>query len=1123
VVNRTSSTFQLAASQGGTPLGAGTGTLTFTLGPSNLISGEKFIDKSANGPNGCPTSWPSIDSRFTTQCVNVIPDLGKATANVGDFPAFDRDWKTFIGSIPSNVQAIVMPQHEVNLKQPDGSYLTAAQVKAMDKHLITLTKQVNANVNNVAYLRGFASSATRSGHGDSSYVLTGPVQADLYGMDGYQTSIATDAGGNLVQTPANRFGSTLSFIRQAVPGAKVAIIETMTKVAGAANVANWLNLVYAYVQAQGLAGFNAFYYNASNPAPATGGQTQYWDNSFTAAMQTVANALAASGNASDVEIWMYNPSGDGVTGGNPGGITGATFTNASGLTCRGAMAEFACAAGTVPVLDGSPATLASVTPATALGPASTPGAVNGGLVVGAAQALYGTAGPTWSTPAGYTLIRAQGAIQSMWSSYYQLGATPGVEQFTGSVSSSATQSAWSALIAAFREAAALSITSGTPPGGTTGTAYGPFTFTAAGGSGSGYSWAQTAGTLPAGLALAPTGALTGTPTPGTSGTYPGIGIKVTDSAGNTASATYSITIAAGSTALAITTLVLAAAVTGRPYSGFIQTTGGTPPTTVAVLSGALPAGITLGSDGTLGGQATSAAGTYGFVARATDSASHTADQALSITVVTAPAPAPPPAVKSWHFLVANPQPDGTYLDEIAQARTRQLIMRQAPTTNHEINLDMNGLDVQARATPLAADLHVLLNGKVLAVCRRGAEQDAGDPTGIRYTPTALDYKELLRARAFYFGGGPAFPPDDNGNPVTDRADICWFLIRNNSNTDGFGHPGVQNNPGGNLGISRGLGSAGLGVASAITYNNQQYAGQEIDNLAQFDTGFDWDITPYGPADLRFDLWPGTWANGGGRGTDKGVVIYLDGPEVASWTRTVDPSTYANSVYVIGTGHGGQTTVESDSDGGTISNIKTWSSPSGGVLDCADTSGFRSAGWLRVHASGHQNALLSYTGTTAHTFTGCRYVSGASGATVSKGNAITELSPRADQFDVADIATRPEGRWDKVITTSYQGQASLDSAAAWYLQDGQVILPSYSIVMAPGWWDGPDHCWIGDTVRVRLRAAGLAIDDRIPVSEMQFDISTDNTETVTLTAGKPAFRLRKYIPSLDRRLRAIESR
>ena len=91
--------------------------------------------------------------------------------------------------------------------------------------------------------------------------------------------------------------------------------------------------------------------------------------------------------------------------------------------------------------------------------------------------------------------------------------------------------------------ASLIITTGSLPTGYVGVPY-TTTFAASGGSGTNYTWSITSGgpaLLAAGLSLSTAGVLTGTPT--AAGTYP-ITVQVTDSAGNTYSASFSIAVTA---------------------------------------------------------------------------------------------------------------------------------------------------------------------------------------------------------------------------------------------------------------------------------------------------------------------------------------------------------------------------------------------------------------------------------------------------------------------------------------------------------------------------------------------------------------------------------------------------
>jgi hypothetical protein len=81
----------------------------------------------------------------------------------------------------------------------------------------------------------------------------------------------------------------------------------------------------------------------------------------------------------------------------------------------------------------------------------------------------------------------------------------------------------------------------------------------------------------------------------------------------------------------------AAGTYGSAYSGAVQATGGTAPYTWSAAAGTLPPGIALAADGTLSGTPT-AAGTYSFTARVSDSAADAQTASTPVTIVIAPAP-----------------------------------------------------------------------------------------------------------------------------------------------------------------------------------------------------------------------------------------------------------------------------------------------------------------------------------------------------------------------------------------------------------------------------------------------------------------------------------------------------
>ncbi len=179
--------------------------------------------------------------------------------------------------------------------------------------------------------------------------------------------------------------------------------------------------------------------------------------------------------------------------------------------------------------------------------------------------------------------------------------------------------------------AAPTVTIGTPtlPNATVQTAYSQ-TLTASGGTGP-YAWVVTVGTLPDGLTLSTGGVLSGTPTTVGPSNFT---ITATDSSTGTgapfsASQAYSFTVAPKP--VTVTTASVPSGKVGVAYSQTIAAAGGVGPYAFDISAGALPPGLSIAPDGTLSGAPT-AAGSYSFTVRATDSLSGTGTKAFSVSV-----------------------------------------------------------------------------------------------------------------------------------------------------------------------------------------------------------------------------------------------------------------------------------------------------------------------------------------------------------------------------------------------------------------------------------------------------------------------------------------------------------
>jgi predicted secreted protein len=176
---------------------------------------------------------------------------------------------------------------------------------------------------------------------------------------------------------------------------------------------------------------------------------------------------------------------------------------------------------------------------------------------------------------------------------------------------------------------APTITTASLPDGEVGVAYSQI-LSAVGGA-SPYTWSVSSGTMPSWATLdSSSGAITGTPT--TTGTS-NFTVKVTGNNGARAIASLSVTINSAPT---ITTASLPDGEVGLAYSQMLIASGGTGPYTWSVISGSLPAGLSLDSStGVINGAPTEE-GTDNFTIKVTDSVGGTATESLSVSCAPRP-------------------------------------------------------------------------------------------------------------------------------------------------------------------------------------------------------------------------------------------------------------------------------------------------------------------------------------------------------------------------------------------------------------------------------------------------------------------------------------------------------
>ena len=216
-------------------------------------------------------------------------------------------------------------------------------------------------------------------------------------------------------------------------------------------------------------------------------------------------------------------------------------------------------------------------------------------------------------PTGLSLNATTGAITGT-----PTGA-PGTANFTAKVTDSSTAavpgSATQALTILINPAT-LQITTTSPL--TNGSLNSPYSATLQSTGGTGQiTWSLITGTLPTGLSLnATTGVISGTPTEAISAD---LTFQAADSGTPQQSVQTSLNLTIDGTTLAITTTSLLNPLVGESYSQTLQFTGGTAPFTWSVLSGTLPAGLSLDSStGTITGTPTATSGPTSITFQLTD-------------------------------------------------------------------------------------------------------------------------------------------------------------------------------------------------------------------------------------------------------------------------------------------------------------------------------------------------------------------------------------------------------------------------------------------------------------------------------------------------------------------------
>jgi hypothetical protein len=200
-----------------------------------------------------------------------------------------------------------------------------------------------------------------------------------------------------------------------------------------------------------------------------------------------------------------------------------------------------------------------------------------------------------------------------------------------------------------------------------------------------------------------------------------------------------------------------------------------------------------------------------------------------------------------------------------------------------------------------------------------------------------------------------------------------------------------------------------------------------------------------------DIQPtGTQAAGGsGLAADAKHVHFCSGSYLAAPSQYAPSSrtTLTTSSQAMGPVTGIATTVASGSNGGEISQVASWSTPSAGVLNVANATSFPPGGGTFTVATSSTTATCTYTGTVTGQLTGCAYVSGSATGTVSTGGTVTLVSAVAS---TGSFTAPASGSVVVTVQCMLQSNTNGDTISLGLAARGTITpMIGYSAEVAPG--------------------------------------------------------------------------
>lgn len=126
-----------------------------------------------------------------------------------------------------------------------------------------------------------------------------------------------------------------------------------------------------------------------------------------------------------------------------------------------------------------------------------------------------------------------------------------------------------------------------------------------------------------------------------------------------------------------------------------------------------------------------------------------------------------------------------------------------------------------------------------------------------------------------------------------------------------------------------------------------------------------------------------------------------------------------------------------------------------------------------------------------------------------------------EVTVPNLANQPEGVWakaenDQSLTTNTHVSIAAPASLAKY----STVFPEYTVELTKGFWRGPSHIWLGDTVTQVTKAGQFYIERQARVYEIQVQWDSSNIETVTLAISKNSLTGRRLIRDVVKRVKSF---